>query len=253
MFYALSKTLDLALSPLAWSLALGLLALWSFGQRRRLAYVLGMASWTLLYVPSTATCARALWLAAEAYDAPRARVGIRYDAVVVLGGFAQLAPESTTIEYATGVDRLFRAFDLLRTGRADKAVIVAGSETKPVEAELIGRTLQNLGIAPERLILGTKSRNTRQNALEAQSLAKRHKLRKLVVVTSAFHVQRAYECFRAVGLRPDVLAADFSAPRQGSIFEMLAPRAAHLDLSERALREFAGRWVYRLQGFAKGD
>lgn len=253
MFYALSKTLDLALSPLAWSLALGLLSLWFFGRRPRFGYVLAAFSWLLLYLPSTSACARPLWLALESFDAPRAGPRTHYDAVVVLGGFAQPAPEGATVEYATGVDRMFRAFELLRSGRADKAIIVAGSETKPAEAELIARALTQLGIARSRLLLGTQSRNTRQNALEAQKLANEHGLRKLVIVTSAFHIQRAFECFRAVGLKPDVLATDFSAPGSGPLFDMLAPRAAQLELSERALREFAGRWVYRFQGFAKSD
>jgi uncharacterized SAM-binding protein YcdF (DUF218 family) len=249
VFYALSKTLDLALSPLVWSLGLSLWACWLLGRRRRLGFVVGAIGWGLLYVASTAACARLLWLEAEAFDLPEARSSSRYDAVVVLGGFAQAA-QAGSVEYATGVDRMFRAWELLRSGRANKAIIVAGSDSKPVEAELIANALVELGVARSRLILGTESRNTRQNALEAQELAQRHGLEKLVITTSAYHMQRAYECFRAVGLRPDVIATDFSAPGAGTLYEMLAPRAHHLELTERVLREFAGRWVYRLQGFA---
>jgi uncharacterized SAM-binding protein YcdF (DUF218 family) len=249
VFYALSKTLDLALSPLVWSLGLGLWACGLLARRRRLGFVLGVMGWGMLYLASTGACARRLWLRAEVFEAPEATPTAHYDAVVVLGGFAQAA-QAGTVEYATGVDRMFRAWELLRSGRADKAILVAGSDTKPVEAELIARALAELGVARSRLILGKESRNTRQNALEAHKLATQHGLEKLVITTSAYHMQRAYECFRAVGLRPDVIATDYSAPGAGPLFEMLVPRAHHLELTERALREFAGRWVYRLQGFA---
>jgi uncharacterized SAM-binding protein YcdF (DUF218 family) len=72
----------------------------------------------------------------------------------------------------------------------------------------------------------------------------------LLLVTSAAHMARAAGCFRAVGLTPDTLPVDQRAlPPAWDAWSPL-PRAVHLAQSELALRELAGRLVYRLRGYS---
>jgi uncharacterized SAM-binding protein YcdF (DUF218 family) len=246
VFFTLSKILDLVFAPLSWALVLMLAAGWAAraGCARR-ARSLGLAAGLLVYLPATGFCARGLMLYVERFDAPPLQPSVAYDAVILLGGFAHRGPDGK-IELADAADRLLRAWELLQTGRAARVVVAGGSE-----AALIAELLQGWGVARERMLLDHKSRNTRENALETRAIVERAKLRRLALVTSAFHMQRSVECMRAVGLRVDVLATDHQAPVMASWFDYIAPRAAHLAQSERALRELSGRLVYRMRGFAR--
>ena len=72
----------------------------------------------------------------------------------------------------------------------------------------------------------------------------------VLIVTSAFHMPRAHGCFRAVGLEVDTLPVDFrsfAAPYRGEWI----PRAKHLEESTEAIREWFGRFIYRVRGYSK--
>ncbi len=252
MFFALSKILDVLFSPLFWALALGAAcALAAHRERVRAARAFGLAAWLTLYVPASGWFAAALFGYVERFDGPTMRPGVRYDAVILLGGFIRRGVERP-FELAESADRLVETWQLLASGRAAQVVISGGrTGSSPPEADVAADLLQQLGVARSRMLLGRESRNTRENALEVRAIAKRAKLGRMVLVTSAFHMQRALECMRAVGLRPDALATDYQAPELASWWDALLPRAAHLAVSERALRELAGRAVYRLRGYAR--
>jgi len=252
MFYALSKTLDLAFSPVFVPLAVALVGARALGRgRRRLGHTLLALAGLLLYLPSTGAVARLLMAQAERFDGPEVVPHARYDAVLLLGGFAGRG-EDRRIELSESADRLVRAWELLRDRQAERIVIAAGSvDPNEVEADLAAELLTGMGADPAALLLDRTSRNTRENALEIRKLVDAHGLKRLVVVTSAFHMQRALDCLRAVDLYPDALATDHRVPPWHGSFDAVAPRAASLALSEVALREMAGRVVYRLRGYAR--
>ena len=118
-----------------------------------------------------------------------------------------------------------RGHELLHSGQARLGLIAAGGEGDWVEADSIAYVLTQMGIEKERLLLERSSLNTRQNALGAKQIVREKRLKRLVLVTSAFHMERALQCFRAVGLEPDALPCDEQAPGAGSLFQLLAPRA----------------------------
>ena len=62
---------------------------------------------------------------------------------------------------------------------------------------------------------------------------------------------RAAECFAAVGMTVDTLAVDYRAhDHAGRVGEWL-PRAHSEAVTTAMLREVAGRYIYRLQGYGK--
>ncbi len=246
MFFLLSKTLDLAFAPLSWALVLLAWGLWLSRRRHKHAQRLLVAALLMVYLPATAAVSVSLWRAVERFDARQAPASAKYDAVILLGGFAWQQP-SGVVEYADGVDRLFRAWELLRDGRAARVIITANEAETPA----IAKALEELGVSRRRMLLDSESMNTRDNAVYTQALAKRYKLQSLVLVTSAFHMQRAVECFRALGIDPDVIATDHGASGYPGWFDLLAPRSEELRRSELALREFAGRLIYRARGYAR--
>jgi uncharacterized SAM-binding protein YcdF (DUF218 family) len=245
------------LGPVAWSLGLGALAL--LLQRRgraRAAGWLGLAALGLLYLFSLQPVANGLTYLAEAGARSSFRADHVYDAVIVLGG--ALEPGATQasgeVQLNAASERLLRGFELLREGRARRALLSGGVVSPfpgaPVEAETMAALLTRWGIARERLVLEPRSRNTRENALEAAQLVARERWGSLLLLTSAAHLPRAAGAFRAVGLRPDTLAVDVRAVPPSWRALRLLPRAAHLAQSEHALRELAGRLVYRVRGYS---
>ena len=252
MFYALSKTLDLLFSPLSWSLGLALACVWAALRGRvRGAQALGIAAWLVLFVPATGWVAFGLFGYTEQFEGKRIQPDVSYDAVILLGGFLWRGPDGA-IELAESADRALRAWELLAAGRARQVVIAGGGTASwGREADVVAELLARLGIDRRRMLLDRESRNTRESALEVRAIVERAKLKRLVMVTSAFHMQRSLECMRAVGLNPDALATDHRESEFPSWLDRVLPRASHLALSERALRELAGRLVYRARGFAR--
>ena len=113
-------------------------------------------------------------------------------------------------------------------------------------AEMVARLAAKLvswGVPPAQVVVEASSRNTRENAIECSRIAAAHGWRTLLVVTSAAHAPRALGCFRAVGLEPDLLPVDFRAGDGRNLGWL--PRAVALQRSTAALRELAGRVVYR--------
>jgi len=256
MFVFLSKLLDLLLAPLTWALLLGGVGAAVRGRRARLGVTLQVLGALALYVPSTEPVANLLqrWVEAGAVSTYRERDV--YDAVIVLGGMvdADATERSGRPEYTPAVERLLRGYELLRAGRARQVLLSGGTlDTRPgalVEADILGRQLELWGVAPERIVREPRSRNTRENALESERLIRERGWTRLLLVTSAAHLPRALGTFEAVGLHPDTLAVDVRAhgfyPHTG----WWQPRASNLSASSDALREFFGRFVYRLRGWA---
>ncbi len=253
MFIILSKTLDLFLGPLTW-VVLFIVAGMFLRRRARLAIGLQVLGLAVLYVFSIEPVAGALIRATEAGVRATYRPDVVYDAVIVLGG--GLDPDATEIsgrpEYNAAGDRILRGYELLREGRARNVLISGGTlDTRPealIEADVLARQLQQWGIEPGRIFTEGKSRNTRENALESQKLIEQQGWKTLLLVTSAAHMPRAYGCFAAVGIRPDTFVADVRSP-PGKRSPSWLPRAYHLSASSEALRELAGRWVYRRRGW----
>jgi uncharacterized SAM-binding protein YcdF (DUF218 family) len=106
-------------------------------------------------------------------------------------------------------------------------------------------------VPPEKIVVEGRSRNTRENAEYSAEVVRAHGWKRLVLVTSAAHMQRALACFHAVGLTPDTLPVDFQAPPRHTYVTGWIPRARALNRSDETLRELAGRVIYRLLGYAR--
>ncbi|HSN89859.1 MAG TPA: YdcF family protein [Anaeromyxobacteraceae bacterium] len=252
MFVALSKVLDLLLAPLSWALLLlGAAAL--LRRRPRAPLVLLVASAAVLLLFSAEPVARALAGWAES-SAPRTfRPGVVYDVAIVLGGAldAEASRASGRAELDQAGDRAVAALELWREGRARRLLLSAGllhpRPGEPAEAERLAERLRAWGVPEEAIVLETRSRNTRENAVESARIVRERGFGSVLLVTSAAHMPRALGCFRAVGLEPDALPVDFRGGGGGSWL----PRASALGRSTDALREMAGRAAYRLAGYSR--
>jgi uncharacterized SAM-binding protein YcdF (DUF218 family) len=254
VFLVLSKVLDWLLAPLSWALLL-LVGAVLLRRRPRLAWALAALAAAVLVVFSAEPVTNRLDRLVERGAVSTYRPEIVYDAVVVLGGMVDTAATraSGELELDARVERLLRAWELVRAGKA-RAVLVSGGTLDPQrgdvpEADRLAAKLVAWGLPTSQIVVEGSSRNTRENAIESSRIAAARGWHTLLLVTSAAHVPRALGCFRAVGLEPDTLPVDHRAgDGQG---ESWLPRASALARSTDALRELAGRLVYRIAGYTK--
>lgn len=248
MFFIASKTLDLLVDPLWWAITCMALAFWKGGKAAR-GWVVGALC--IVVVAALPPVSNGLKWALEHDVHGVVDSGQTWDVVVLLGGAVDFGGATAKeVAWNGNVERLTVVYDLLRTGRAKRAILSGGvaSPSLPSEAEYLQRQLLDWGIEPERLVVETKSQNTRDNAVFSKQFIEGGST---LVVTSAFHVPRAQGCFRAVGLEVDMLPVDFHmrAPRADSHW---LPRAEYLASTTGCLREYLGRFVYRLMGYSLG-
>jgi uncharacterized SAM-binding protein YcdF (DUF218 family) len=256
VFVPLSKALDLLLAPLTWALAFGLVALWQAGRRPRLSRVLLALGLAVLAVFSLQPVSVGLFAALERRATDTFHAEAPYDVVIVLGGIGNDSPfrPGEPFELGPAGDRIVRAAELLRAGEA-RDVLLSGGDVFPVpgeppESERLAELLRADGIAPERIVIDRRSRNTRENAVESAALVALHpQWKRILLITSAWHAPRALGCFRAAGVSPDLLIVDHHSGSPGR-FAWL-PRASSLSASTDALRELAGGVVYRAMGYAR--
>jgi uncharacterized SAM-binding protein YcdF (DUF218 family) len=251
VFFFLSKILDLLLSPLAWSVILVLVGLTGTSARRRWV---GFAGVLVLLVFSLEPVSNGLFGALEKGSRTTYRPGVTYDVVILLGGVTDERAEVTWGQrsFNDNNERLLETYDLLRTGAAKNAILSGGdiAPTPKVEAQALADQLVAWGIDPSRLVVEPHARNTRENAVLSAAIVREHGWKDVLVVTSAFHMPRAIGCFRAVDLPADALAVDYrsyGADYRGE----LVPRADHLQESNAAIREWFGRRIYALNGYAR--
>lgn len=247
MFFVLSKTLDLMLSPLTWVIAMLVWALLRMkrndARRTRLwvflaTFVLGVTA-----MPLTSGM---LFRTLERGSADTRSPNVVYDTVIVLGGAVDGSPRVAGAPgaYNENVDRLIVAFEVLKSGQAKTAILSGRYEAVVMRDQLV-----SWGISADRLILEERSMNTNENAIESVKLAKEHGLESLLLITSAYHMLRAEECFRARGVSVATLPVDYRVLAARNIM----PRAQFLKSTEDALREYSGRVVYRIVGYAKPE
>jgi len=178
------------------------------------------------------------------------------DAIVVLGGaMGVAAPPRLTPDLGAAADRVWHAARLYHAGKARHILLTGGAlpwlQAQGLETDAMIAFLLDLGVPADRLILEQRGSTTRGNALESKSLADAQGMARVLLVTSALHMPRAYESFRAVGIEAIPVATDHeiliaSAP---TWLDWL-PDAGALAGSSRALKEYLALWVYRMRGWA---
>ncbi len=132
----------------------------------------------------------------------------KVDGIIVLGGGedvsasvfwgqVQLKEGGERYTEALALARRFPQARLLFTGGGGALRTLAGAGIS--EADLAGRFFRDQGVAPARLLLEGKSRNTAENARLSLMHAMPVPGETWVLVTSAFHMPRAMRSFEAAG------------------------------------------------------
>ena len=180
---------------------------------------------------------------------PQTEINNSYDAVVVLAGMVNLnRSQLGKIEFSAAVDRILKGIELVRSGRVQKMIISGGTgllmnQTKS-EVVLLATFAIQQGVPEDRIIVDALSKNTYENALQTKKLVRYHKLKSLILVTSAFHMYRSVGVFTKIGLKVKPLPVDYRQKRTLSDFRNYLPTSSGVRTLSRAVREIVGIIIY---------
>jgi uncharacterized SAM-binding protein YcdF (DUF218 family) len=228
---------------------LALLALAGLFRRRRWAFGLAVLATALLVLQSLPLVADSLLRSLENRAGPVLEEPAGAQAIVVLGsGLAQEAAEygGDTANERTLVRTRYGAAVARRFGLP---VLVSGgrpANASRSEAEVMAGILANEYGVPVRW-QESSSQDTADNAAMSAEILKAAGIRRIVLVTQAFHMPRAARLFRAAGLEVIPAPTHFMGGDGAELIWLdFLPRASALQRSYYALHEWLGLAWLRL-------
>lgn len=172
-------------------------------------------------------------------DQPIASYGAAQAIVLLGGGVRPSADGSRTTDATAAVDRILRAAELWKAGKAPRIIVTGAYGSGDwTEAHAMRHWLEAMGVPSEAVVLETEARNTRQHPVRVRALLEDPDA-PFLLVTSALHMPRAIANFRAAGLRPLAAPGDFELLRYDNVRNFL-PDTLALDRSTRVLKEHLG-------------
>lgn len=164
------------------------------------------------------------------------------EAILLLGG--GMGGDTNICAYAemwSSADRVWQAARLYKAGKAPRIYATGGQ----VEMSTLG-LLMDLGVPREAIVIDETPRNTEE---EARVAAMREE-KKVLLVTSAWHMKRAKLMFEkyAPGVEVIPAPADWEGTYAGSWFDWataLMPKSSNLMSNEVWFHEWLGYWGYK--------
>jgi uncharacterized SAM-binding protein YcdF (DUF218 family) len=249
--FLIAKLLTWLASPLAVAFVLIAVATISCARdRRRRAVWFGVAVLTWLLIWSSPLVYGWLGGALEApYPPRRTEEMSAADAIVVLGG--GITPATGPLvdpEMYAAADRVWHGARLYRAGKAP-IVILSGSGEERSSRIL----LRDLGVPPNAIRTEGRSRNTYENALQTRALLATLGARRVLLVTSAWHMRRAHWLFSRAGVEALPAATDYEAtlertrPDRWDLLNVL-PNPETFFQNSYIVKEYLGYWACRVLG-----
>jgi uncharacterized SAM-binding protein YcdF (DUF218 family) len=177
------------------------------------------------------------------------------DAIVVLSGMLVQTDGAALGEWSGAVDRFEGGIELFKAGKAPLLVFTRGqvpwATDKIPEGDLLAKRAILLGIPETSIGLTDIVANTAEEAVAVGKLQgfKKGERKKIILVTSAFHMRRAAMLFERAGFEVERYPVDFQSgdTYHFTILSFL-PDAGALDKSSTALRELIGYLYYWVKG-----
>ncbi len=153
--------------------------------------------------------------------------GLDFEAVLVLTGDRNRIP---------------KAMKLLHE-RPSKICIISGANRMATLADLVnqqGKSAVNIHAVWKRILLESRSSSTIENATESLPLLKKHKIRRVLLVTSEYHMPRSTEIFQKSS--PDIEFWPIAVPSEVSELNWIPNQTLLLGIS-KFIVEY---WKWRL-------
>lgn len=242
-----NKFLPLFVLPVGWVAMLLLLAAW----RKKRWPLFGAI--VVIYVASLPYVGARLmgWVESRYPALPIAGAGPA-DAVVVLGGLIGPRVEPGFVpNFSDASERFEGGVALLQAGRAGALIFTgAGMDwkgTTATEGDELKRLAVARGIPAEKIFVAGKVANTADEAAAVAALMRTQGWKRVILVTTAWHLPRAAYQFKKAGVDCIPFPVDFrvDSTRGATVIDFV-PRGEAWMQTETALRETYGYWFYRL-------
>ena len=178
------------------------------------------------------------------------------DAIVVLSGGRHLPPGNTNIIEWNDPDRFISGINLYRANKSNRLIFTGGvnplNSNLPPEGDIYIQEAISMGIPKKDLFTTYPVFNTLGEAKAIKKLLNKEKTsnqKKIILVTSAFHMKRAMKVFEREGINVLPYPVDFKTSKNFISFLRnpinWIPSSYYLNMSSRAIREIIGRILYR--------
>tara|TARA_Y200000002_G_scaffold358038_1_gene341057 strand:- start:454 stop:1026 length:573 start_codon:yes stop_codon:yes gene_type:complete len=178
------------------------------------------------------------------------------DGIVVLSGGIDLAPGKSKIIEWGDPDRFHAGIELYRAKKSNKLIFTGGvnlfTSNLPPEGQIYIKEAISMGIPSEDLFTTYPVSNTFEEAKAIKRLLFKEiksSQKKIILVTSAFHMKRAKKVFEREGMNVSPYPVDFKSNGNfnSSLLNPLKwiPSSSSLDSSSLAIREIIGRIIYQ--------
>jgi uncharacterized SAM-binding protein YcdF (DUF218 family) len=254
MFFFFSKTAGYLAQPMV---IVCLVFLAGFIVKKpRLKKGLRIASLILFIIFSNQFLAYTAMRAWEIRPVPFAEVDGVYDYGVVLTGITKgQAGPGDRVYFGDGVDRATHSMQLYKLGIIKKMIISGGSGKLlgggVLEADELATFMVLAGVRPEDIVIENKSRNTHESAVEVGSLLNDMPgSKRLLLITSGYHLRRARACFIKAGLPIDIFSTNpLAFPGTLSLDMFIVPKAEAFRVWHTLFKEWTGMIAYKLAGY----
>ena len=248
--YLLTKLLPLIFSPLG--IVLILLVFFIFKKKIKYIY----SALIFLFIFSHGVIADSLWRLLE-YPWKRLDYSTvnSADGIVVLSSGRHLPLGNTKIIEWIDPDRFLAGIELYRQNKSNKLIFTGGinplTSNLPPEGSIFINEAISMGIPRKNLYTTYPVHNTFGEAQAIKKLLNKEKSsdqKKIILVTSAFHMKRAQKIFEREGINVLPYPVDFQSSRNfnSTLRNPLKwmPSSSSLQKSSKAIREIIGRIIY---------
>ncbi len=253
MFFAASKIMIWLIYPLSLGLLLLILAYGAALLRKKaLFHFFFLLTIVILYLFSIEPVADFLLKPLERKHLSMNQGDLKADAIVVLSGDTRkkVFPRN---DIEVGGNRVIKAVRLFKQKAAPIMIMTGGSgdffDQGFKEAVFMKELAEEFEVPSDKIIIETESRNTRENAVYTKQILDKIKAKKIILVTSAFHLPRSYGLFKKIGIDAVPAASDFYVTDEIYNPFSFLPTTGSLANSSVAIKEYVGIFVYWLMGW----
>lgn len=243
-------------------LAIGAAMVWRGRRRTGIGFLAGAAAW-LWFSSSglmTALAGRSL---EKMYPAQPVEEMPQADAIVLLGGgMGSDKDVSPYPEMWSSADRVWHAARLYKAGKAP-IIVISGRQNG--DSDPTRELLKDFGVPDDAMVNEAASGNTEENArnvigllgageaeaTDGSAAAEGAPRKRVLLVTSAWHMRRALWNFRNAPFEVVPAPADYEATIMSAGMSwpsMLVPQSACAARNSYAWKEIIGYWGYRILG-----
>jgi uncharacterized SAM-binding protein YcdF (DUF218 family) len=255
MFFVLAKVLGFFAQPSNIYISVGLLGAVLMATRfARAGRRLAVAGIILLALFGLSPLGNAIILPLEQRFPPWDGSRAAPTGIIVLGGALDtvVSPARGEVALNEAAERMTAVAELARRFPDARVVFTGGSgriiHDDGPESDLAARLFESFGIAKQRILLESKSRDTDENARFTRDLVQPKPGERWVIVTSAHHMPRSIGVFRAAGFPVEAFPVDYRTRGAIDLLRPFATLGDGLRRTDTATREWVGLIMYRLAG-----